>query len=290
MKIRFWILFLGGILFLFFTGAAGSDDTNIPEWLKRTSYGLKLENDQKLKYFFETVQPLWEAKDGEKVIFNQSRISLRDDRPTYNIGFGLRKLVSEDILLGGNIFYDYQDLHKHSRLGLGGEYLTPVLEARVNTYWRIVNARIVSENNSEKTIEKVANGFDGELGGPVPFFKILSVYGGGYWFHFDHFKNKYGWKVRSELKPYDFTRLTFELYNDTKRGGMGYSLEGAVNLNFTSFAWKDILADLREHKRIYAKADLKDKMLDRVVRDFDITVVTTKENKTTGLTVEAGRN
>lgn len=269
---------------------AWSENSSIPEWLKRTSYAIELENDEKLKYYFETVQPLWESGDECKVLFNHSRISLKDDRPTYNFGLGLRELFNEKLLLGGNIFYDYQDLHKHSRLGIGGEYITQGLEARLNTYWRIVNARIVSENDSEKTIEKVANGFDGEIGGPVPFFRILSVYGGGYWYHFDHFQNKYGWMARSELKPNNCTRLTLNLYNDTKRGGMSYSLEGAVNLKFTSFAWSDILADLGEMNKTYAKADLKEKMLDRVVRDFDITVVTTKENKTTGLTIEAGRN
>ncbi|KAF0118972.1 MAG: adhesin/invasin, partial [bacterium] len=274
---------------LFFAKEAGSDDGNVPEWLKRTSYSIELENDQKLKYYFETVQPLWETNNGCKVLFNHSRISLKDSRPTYNIGLGLRELLNDDLLLGGNIFYDYQDLHKHSRLGVGGEYITQELEARINGYLRIVNERIVSENDSEKTIEKVANGFDAELGGPVPFFKMLSVYGGGYWYHFDHFQNKYGWKLRSELKPYDFTRLTFELYNDTKRGGMSYSLEGALSLRFTSFALGDILGDIREGRRAYAKADLREKMLDRVVRDFDITVVRVKEDKTTGLTVEAGR-
>ena len=286
MKKKIFIIFIG-IILLVSCKLGWSEE--IPEWLKRTSYAIELENDQKLKYYFETVQPLWESQDECEVLFNHSRISLKDGRPTYNLGLGLRKLVDEDLLLGGNIFYDYQDLHKHSRLGIGGEYITQDLEARLNTYWRIVNARIVSENDSEKIIEKVANGFDGEIGGPVPFFRILSVYGGGYWYHFDHFQNKYGWMARSELKPNDCTRLTLNLYNDTKRGGMSYSLEGAVNLKFTSFAWSDILADLGEMKKTYAKADLKDKMLDRVVRDFDITVVRFKEDKTTGLTVEAGR-
>lgn len=288
MKIKSGTIFFVFIS-LFFAKEAGSNDVNVPEWIKRTSYAIELENDQKLKYYFETVQPLWETNDGCKVLFNHSRISLKDSRPTYNIGLGLRELLNDNLLLGGNIFYDYQDLHKHSRLGVGGEYITQDLEARVNGYLRIVNERIVSENDTEKTIEKVANGFDAELGGPLPFFKILSVYGGGYWYLFDHFQNKYGWKIRSELKPNNCTRFTAELYNDTKRGGMSYSLEGAINLEFTSFALRDILADLREVKKVYAKLDLKEKMLDRVVRDFDITVVTTKEDKTTGLTVEAGR-
>ena len=40
---------------------------------------------------------------------------------------------------------------------------------------------------------------------------------------------------------------------------------------------------------MYPKIDLREKVLDRVVRDFDITVIKSTKSKATGLTVEGGR-
>lgn len=263
---------------------------DIPDWVKRTNFAIEVGTDSKPKYFMETIQPLLGTQDKEIVFFNQSRISQKDYRPAYNIGWGLRKIFSEYLLLGINSFYDYQDLNKHSRGGVGFEAFNDRgLEARVNTYIRISNERLVKDTGGNEYYEKVANGLDWELGSPLPYLPFLKLYGGGNWYNFEHFKNKYGWKMRMEYNPIKYSRLVFEMFDDTKRNDTAYRFEGALTLAFTSFCLSDIAKDLKVAKVAFPKINLQDKVLDRVVRDFDITVITSTKSKGTGLTVEGGK-
>lgn len=265
-------------------------DFEIPEWVKRTNFAIEAGSDLKPKYFLETIQPLLDTQYKDTVLFNQSRIAERDYRPIFNTGFGIRKIFKQAYLLGINTFYDYQDLHKHSRGGVGFEAITDRgLEARLNTYIRISNERVVKDDGVNEYLEKVANGFDWELGSPLPYMPYLKLYGGGYWYNFEHFRNKYGWKMRMEYTPIKYSRMTFELFDDTKRNKAGYRFEGAITLAFTSFSPRDIISDIKGSKIAYPKLDLQEKVLDRVVRDFDITVITSTKSKATGITVEGGK-
>ena len=262
----------------------------MPDWLKRTNFAVEAGTNQKPKYFFETIQPLLGTQEKDVVFFNQSRISERESRPTYNLGLGLRKIFRDAYLLGINSFYDYQDLHKHSRGGVGFEAINDKgLEARINTYIRISNKRLVGENTANEYYEKVANGLDWELGAPLPYLPLLKIYGGGNWYNFEHFKNKYGWKMRLEYTPIKYSRINLEILNDTKRKNTDWRVEGAITLAFTSFSLSDIIKDIKGSKSAYPKIDLRDKVLDRVVRDFDITVIKSTKIKATGLTIEGGR-
>ena len=270
--------------------AAAENKQDIPDWVKRTNFGIEAGTGQRPNYFFETIQPLLGTQEEDLVFFNQSRISDRSSRPVYNLGLGLRRVFNDKWLLGVNSFYDYQDLHKHSRGGVGFEAISDIgIESRINTYIRISNKRLVGEDSANEYYEKVANGFDWELGAPLPYLPSLKIYGGGNWYNFEHFKNKYGWKLRLEYAPIKYSRVNFEILNDTKRKDTDYRFEGAITFAFTSFSPKDILKDLKGSKTAYPRINLRDKALDRVVRDFDITVIKSTKAKTTGLTVEGGR-
>ena len=262
----------------------------MPDWLKRTNFAVEAGTGQRPKYFLETIQPLLGTQENDVVFFNQSRISERGSRPTYNLGLGLRKIFQDVYLLGINSFYDYQDLHKHSRGGVGFEAINDKgLEARVNTYIRISGRHLVGEDQAKEYYEEVANGLDWELGAPLPDLPLLKIYGGGNWYNFEHFKNKYGWKMRLEYTPIKYSRINIEVLDDTKRKNADWRFEGAITLAFTSFSLSDIIKDIKGSKSAYPKINLRDKVLDRVVRDFDITVIKSTKVKTTGLTVEGGR-
>lgn len=264
--------------------------TNPPEWIKRTNIAIEGGSDKKPTYFFETIQPLLGTQDDDVVFFTQMRLSERSLRPIYNAGLGARWLLNTDFLLGINSFYDYQDLHRHSRTGVGFElFNSDGVEARLNTYFRVSRKRLVADTGTAEHFEKVANGLDGELGGPLPYTPFFRLYGGGYWYDFDTFKNKYGWKLRFEYNPLPYSRLNFEIFDDTKLSNPGYSIEGALTMGFTSFSPKDILRDFRVAAEAYPKVNLRKKVLHRVVRDFDITVIKSTKSKSTGITVEAGR-
>ncbi|MCX5697525.1 MAG: inverse autotransporter beta domain-containing protein [Candidatus Omnitrophica bacterium] len=272
-------------------GSPEETSTNIPDWIKRTNFNIQAGTDQRPRYFLETVQPLLGTQEKDIVIFNQLRISSSSERPTYNIGLGLRKIFAEKYLLGINSFYDYQDLHQHSRGGVGFEVITDKgFESRLNTYIRISGRRQIAEDSANIYYEKVANGFDWEEGIPLPYLPQLKVYGGGYWYNFEHFKNKYGWKSRLEYTPFKYSKINFEVFDDTKRTRMGYRIEGAISLAFTSFSLKDLKEDFISKQEAYPKVNLRDKVLDGVVRDFNITVITSTKAKGTGLTVEGGKS
>lgn len=261
----------------------------IPEWLRRTNVAIKAGTDMKPKYFMETIQPLFGTQEKETVLFNQTRISAKNNRTIYNLGFGARRIFKESYLLGINTFYDYQNLHQHHRAGVGFEATTDRgLEGRINTYFGVSTKRLVQEDAGGQHFEKVANGFDWEFGGPLPYLSFLKLYGGGNWYSFERFRNKYGWQMRMEYNPIKYSRLTFIMLDDNKRGDISYRFEGAMTLAFTSFHPKDILKDIKASKEIFPKIDLRDKVLDRVVRDFDITVITSTKTSS-GLVVEGGK-
>ncbi|MCX5696071.1 MAG: hypothetical protein NTW18_05415 [Candidatus Omnitrophica bacterium] len=123
---------------------------------------------------------------------------------------------------------------------------------------------------------------------PLPYIPSVKVYGGGDWYNFEHFKNKYGWKFRAEFTPMKYSRLNFEMFNDTKRDEAGYKFEGALTFAFTSFSPREIMNDITSVTTAYPKINLEDRVLDRVVRDFDITLIKSTVSKGTGLTIEGG--
>lgn len=261
----------------------------IPEWLRRTNVAIEAGTDMKPKYFMETIQPLFGTQEKETVLFNQARISAKSNRTIYNLGFGARRIFKESYLLGINTFYDYQDLHQHHRAGVGFEATTDRgLEGRINTYFGVSTKRLVQEDAGGQRFEKVADGLDWEIGGPVPYLSFLKLYGGGNWYSFERFRNKYGWQMRMEYNPIKYSRLTFLMLDDNKKKEISYRFEGAMTLAFTSFHPKDILKDIKASKEIFPKIDLRDKVLDRVVRDFDITVITSTKTSS-GLVVEGGK-
>lgn len=263
---------------------------NIPDWIKRTNFAIEAGTGQRPKYFLETIQPLLGTQDEDLVFFNQSRISEISSRPVYNLGLGLRKIFRETYLLGINSFYDYQDLHKHSRAGVGFEAVSDRgIEGRINTYIRISHKHLVNQDEANEYYEKVANGLEWEFGAPLPYLPAFKIYGGGNWYNFEHFKNKYGWQMRLEYTPIKYSRLDFIIHDDTKSKETDYRFEGAITFAFTSFSLADIIKDMGGSRNPYPKINLRDKTLERVVRDFDITVIKSTKVKATGLTVEGGR-
>jgi hypothetical protein len=119
-----------------------------------------------------TVQPL--RDDGENITFFQGSLLRWDgDRDTINLGLGQRKLLlNNNILVGLNAFYDHEFTVDHSRLGLGGEFLTSVGEFRINNYYANSNPRLNAGN-----AEEAMSGSEYEFGTHVPYIPKLKVFG-----------------------------------------------------------------------------------------------------------------
>ena len=198
------------VCILFWCFAIGSSFAQeVPEWFKRVEFSFQYESDKKPTFYFQTVQPIYQSLDEIDTFFYQPRISLRNGDLTYSIGIGYRKLLSENLLLGANIFGDYQDLHEHGRVGIGFEAMGQILEARLNGYFGVTSKRVVEEDAFSCVYERVADGLDFEIGAPLPYLPWLKLYTSGFWYDFDKFSDKKGWKTRLEAKLNEAVSLEF---------------------------------------------------------------------------------
>jgi len=226
----------------------------------------------------ETVQPLYQTEDRTHTFFTHDRISVQDERGTYSFGLGYRRLLlNENLLVGINNFFDFQDLHKHYRTDVGLEAITKYLEFRTNSYFALSPKRLVAEDSVSQTYEKVVNGGDVELGGPIPYLPWWKIFGSYYRYDYRKFKDKQGWRLRSEIKPFKYITFNLETYDDNK-GKREYLMDTRFNLVFDSLTSKSILSAFGFNKEPFAEVDLKKRTLDRVERNFNIEVEKWRES------------
>ena len=143
----------------------------ITESFPRTEISVTGAEELKPQWEILTVQPL--RDDGENITFFQGSLLRWDgERDTINLGLGQRKLLlNNNILVGLNTFYDHEFTVDHSRLGLGGEFITSVGEFRANNYYANSNQRLNSGN-----AEEAMSGSEYEFGTHVPYIPKLKVF------------------------------------------------------------------------------------------------------------------
>ena len=152
--------------------AVKSLENLITDLVPNTEISITGAEQLKPQYEILTVQPL--RDDGENITFFQGSLLRWDgDRDTINLGLGQRKLLlNKNILVGLNAFYDHEFTVDHSRLGLGGEFLTSVGEFRINNYYANSNQRLNAGN-----AEEAMSGSENEFGTHVPYIPKLKVFG-----------------------------------------------------------------------------------------------------------------
>ena len=152
--------------------AVKSLENLITDLVPNTEISITGAEQLKPQYEILTVQPL--RDDGENITFFQGSLLRWDgDRDTINLGLGQRKLLlNNNILVGLNAFYDHEFTVDHSRLGLGGEFLTSVGEFRINNYYANSNSRLNAGN-----AEEAMSGSEYEFGTHVPYIPKLKVFG-----------------------------------------------------------------------------------------------------------------
>jgi adhesin/invasin len=143
----------------------------ITESFPRTEISVTGAEELKPQWEILTVQPL--RDDGENITFFQGSLLRWDgERDTINLGLGQRKLLlNNNLLVGLNTFYDHEFTVDHSRLGLGGEFITSVGEFRINNYYANSNQRLNGGN-----AEEAMSGSEYEFGTHVPYIPKLKVF------------------------------------------------------------------------------------------------------------------
>ncbi|MFC1666339.1 inverse autotransporter beta domain-containing protein [Candidatus Omnitrophota bacterium] len=295
---RFYFILIFSIVICLFCGgfclgfAEEEPSELIPDWLKRTNFGVEVETDQKPRVYLETVQPLYQDIDSQNTVFIHPRYSLQSEESAYNLGLGYRKLSHDNsVLLGTNTYFDFEDDDQHYRIGVGFEAFINQIELRTNTYIGLSPRRLIEETSATRVYEKAVDGIDGEIGLPLPYMNWIKVYGGGYWYNYEKFSNKEGWRLRTELTPFKYGIINLSVYDDNK-GDPEVRVDGRVTIPIGPPYEKDrgkVWCMGFSEEAYLEKADHSDKVLKRVERQYSIEVERWSENKTTGVTVEIRR-
>jgi len=251
-----------------------TSENKIPEWLKRVHYGVDLGTGQKPRIYFETIQPLYQDQDKQNTYFIQPRYSLESKESAFNIGIGYRRLLNDNtILLGANSFFDYEADDDHYRVGAGVEAFINQAELRGNAYIGLSPRRLVEEVGSTRTYEKAVDGFDAEGGLPLPYMNWIKVYGGGFWYDYEQFSDKKGWKIRNQFEPFEFSTINLTVWDDNK-GDPEIRVDARVAIPFEVFYDKGKpkrWCKIGLSKEAYPeKLDHSKKTLDRVEREYKI--------------------
>ncbi len=148
-----------------------------PDWLKRTSIKVQVEEDFKPTWEIETVQPIYQSSK-EDMMFWQFNANTSDEVETYNFGVGYRNIVNPELMLGVNSFYDYQEKYEHRRWSIGVEALGKQYEFRANRYMALSNKKEVQTG----IFEEVLDGWDAEIGGKlIPNSELKTYYSYALW-------------------------------------------------------------------------------------------------------------
>lgn len=258
---------------------------NGPDWLKHADLSITFDEKMKAQYSLETVIPFHQSMDKVQTTFTQFNISNGNYEGTVaNLGLGYRKLLDNKTkMFGVNTFFDYGFRYKHERVGLGTEYFFGVAEARANVYHGISGERVVGNDNGSPIFEKVVDGFDYEVGMPLPHMPYMKVFVQGFQWDYKYQNDEVGYRVRSEIQV--TPRFNLEV--------------GYVDSNHTKDKYAKVMYDLVSKKtpamfgegqpivrpeRWEAK-NLESKTLDKVKRENDIKVERYEKVVTNGGTI-----
>ena len=239
-----------------------------PDWAKRTSVKLKVEEGFKPTYELETVQPIVQYTKDD-MLFWQFNSTYRDDINTHNLGLGYRNILNEDLMLGVNAFYDYQQDNKHKRKSIGVEAIGQTLEFRANKYMAISDKKEVSTDNWERVLD----GYDAELGGTIPNTDLRAFATYTRWDAVD----------ASSDAVEKSARIEYAL-NDSMKLEVAYA-----NKDFDNNTWSAQLtvafgAKSKSAKNLTTSTNLQDKFLIPVKRENEIVL-----EKSNTFTVTVGR-
>ena len=194
----------------------------------------------------------------------------RDSRILLNAGFGKRILLNDNtLMLGINNFYDYDVLMSHSRLSLGAEVKSAVVDFNANYYQKI---------NTGGNAEFVMNGYDYQLKTQVPYVHWVNIFANSYkWYGKDR-DDVEGMKLGGEAQL--TSTLSFlHAYDDKDTSGVTDEWYSKLIFNWPP---KDNVATATDGISNVAwreNKDVSDKLLDKVDR-VNAIVVEFKGNMT----------
>ncbi len=199
--------------------------TNIAENTLQNDFGFKkaeveLESkDEAFKPDFriKTMSLLRESEDSKSYSLGQANLSKQGSDTTVNLGYVRRHLSSDEAMLFGyNVFYDHEFPRNHQRASLGLEIKSNSVEVNANIY------RALSKDKTKDDVtERAMDGYDVELGVPVPYMPSSTLYFAGYKWDGESYDISSGKRLSIETKIGKAAKLEIGLddndrYPDTK--------------------------------------------------------------------------
>ena len=260
----------------------------LPDWMEHWEFGWTIEEDAGPAFSLDPIVPLSRAQDDSHVLFVEPRVSLRNKEWLSNLGVGYRQLTPDRAwLLGTNLFWDYDTMNAHYRLGGGIEALSSFAEGRANVYIPVSQQRLVEERGGVQIIEEAVHGYDFELGAPIPYYHRVKLFGGFNWYNYEKFDNRYGWTLRTEYTPVPFVVVDGLMGNDTK-GNLDWGLTLALRLPIGGNAERTTQRRLLAlDPQAFPDSDASVHLFRLVERHHEIVVERREERS--GVSVEIGR-
>lgn len=192
--------------------------------------------------------PIFESGDHSNLVFMQGNISRHSKRTTVNMGAGLRHLaLNKKLLVGLNGFFDHELPYDHQRTSVGAEFRTSVGEINANYYWGLSSWNQGRNGGSERAMD----GFDIELGIPLPYMPRTRLYGGYFeWEAQSGTTKEHGWRTSVEAEVYK----GFYLEAGHRNFEAGQPNEAFVNIRINVM---DLIADRRKVKPFFSDVAYK---------------------------------
>ncbi|WP_183783187.1 Ig-like domain-containing protein, partial [Pseudomonas sp. JAI115] len=121
------------------------------------------------------------AETEQDILFAQVGARTFDNRNLGNVGVGYRRLVSSDLMLGANTFFDHDFTRSHTRAGVGLEMWGNTARLATNAYapispWKKSDQqRLNSDPNRMNLFERPAAGWDARGEAQIPGIPQLSA-------------------------------------------------------------------------------------------------------------------
>ena len=237
-----------------------SDSIKKNDHIKYLDIGLEFRQKGKPTLDIKTVKKLKENKNS--AFFNQTSISLHDRDQTINFGLGYRRLFNDDLLmLGSNVFFDYQFNETHTRSGLGIEAISSVFDIRGN-YYNALSGYKETYAGEEKALDGMDAQIDYHLPGKynVNFFANV--------FEWENSASSYKLKGEKYGTNFKINNLFIEggYLNDNKNNDGAF---GSIKLVIPLGANDDAAQD----QKLFEHVSVRDKLYQPVKRENKIRVV-----------------
>ena len=237
-----------------------SDSLKKNDRIKYLDIGFEFREKGKSSLDIKAVNKLSEKKDS--AFFNQTSFSFHDNDETINIGLGYRKLFNDDLLmLGSNVFFDYQFDESHARSGLGVEAISSVFDLKGNYY----NA-LSGYKNTTAGEEKALDGMDLQIDYHLPGKNDVNFFVNV--FEWENSSSNY--KINGEKYGANFKidNLLIEggYLNDNKSNDGAY---GSIKLVIPLGATEDTVQDQKPFEYV----SVRDKLYQPVKRENKIKVI-----------------